>query len=137
MTGVKTNLQVLKLALRDCSPEATVTDALSDADDSVQRMQRTREQLLLLARLDGPDAVGDDTCDPGAAATRRVSHSAMGLSFNSARRKLAGVVPNSLLKTALRYCTVPKPDLSATSAMGISPFCRSSRAASSRCLRSS
>lgn len=62
LTAVKTHLQVLRLALaRDQGPE-TVSDALGHADEGVLRMQRTLEQLLLLARLEGGEAVDASMC---------------------------------------------------------------------------
>lgn len=71
LTGVKTHLQVLELALRQCRIDPVASSALADANESVQRMQRTLEDLLLLARLDGGGpALGDDISDPRHAAER-------------------------------------------------------------------
>ena len=57
LTAVKTHLQVLRLALARNKDAPEVKEALAHADDGVLRMQRTLEQLLLLARLDGGDEV--------------------------------------------------------------------------------
>lgn len=69
LTAIKTHLQVLRLACAGAPlPEAANT-ALLHAGQGVQRMQRTVEQLLLLARLDGPlDANERESCDVVAAA---------------------------------------------------------------------
>lgn len=57
LTAVKTHLQVLRLGLAqpdDVRSAAVRREALDDAELGVVRLQGTLEQLLLLARLDGP-----------------------------------------------------------------------------------
>lgn len=56
LTAVKTHLQVLRLACRDRPADDAAAEALSNAEAGVLRLQRTMEQLLLLARLEQPDA---------------------------------------------------------------------------------
>jgi len=80
LTAVKTHLQVLRLSLgRQLRP--AVADALEHADEGVLRMQRSLEQLLLLARLEAqaPELAG--TCDAEEARARlspRSRHPAQG-----------------------------------------------------------
>lgn len=67
LTAVKTHLQVLRLALGEgARPE--VADALSSAGEGVRRMQRSLEQLLLLARLDAGEEQPGPACDAAEAA---------------------------------------------------------------------
>lgn len=54
LTAVKTHLQVLRLSLGRPAASA-VAESLAHADESVLRMQRTLEQLLLLARLESAE----------------------------------------------------------------------------------
>lgn len=72
LTAVKTHLQVLRLSLGQQSRSA-VADALQHADEGVLRMQRSLEQLLLLARLEAqaPELAG--TCDAQEAALQAVA----------------------------------------------------------------
>ena len=71
LTAVKTHLQVLRLALARNKDAPEVKEALAHADDGVLRMQRTLEQLLLLARLDGGDEVDPNLCADAADAARQ------------------------------------------------------------------
>lgn len=74
LTAVKTHLQVLKLALGRSDGAPDVADALSHADQGVLRMQRTLEQLLLLARLEAGDELDSTICsDPGDAARQAIA----------------------------------------------------------------
>ena len=67
LTVVKTHLQVMRLALGEgARPE--VAEALSSADEGVRRMQRSLEQLLLLARLDAGEEQPGPACDAAEAA---------------------------------------------------------------------
>lgn len=109
LTGVKTHLQVLELALRQCRLDPVASAALADANESVQRMQRTLEQLLLLARLDGDGpALEDDNSDPQIAAARaaREAEAACGERGRvlvEASGALPSVrIPETLLVSALR-----------------------------------
>jgi signal transduction histidine kinase len=71
LTAVKTHLQVLRLALARDKDAVEVREALAHADDGVLRMQRTLEQLLLLARLDGGDAIDPALCCDAADTARQ------------------------------------------------------------------
>ena len=71
LTAVKTHLQVLRLALARNKDAPEVGEALAHADNGVLRMQRTLEQLLLLARLDGGDEVDPALCAGAADAARQ------------------------------------------------------------------
>ncbi len=51
LTAIKTHIQVARLTCEDHSPTAT---ALDKAEAGVQRLQHTLEQLLTLARIEGP-----------------------------------------------------------------------------------
>lgn len=62
LTAVKTHLQVLRLALARNQGAKEVGEALAHADEGVLRMQRTLEQLLLLARVEGGEAVDPTMC---------------------------------------------------------------------------
>lgn len=71
LTAVKTHLQVLRLAMRNCAASRDALDALDHADEGVLRMQRTLEQLLMLARLDGEERVAnEESCDAARAAAK-------------------------------------------------------------------
>jgi len=82
--------------------------ALADANESVQRMQRTLEQLLLLARLDGGQALEEDIADPQLAAARaaREAEAACGAPARvvvQASGTLPALrIPEALLVAALR-----------------------------------
>lgn len=74
LTAVKTHLQVLRLSLGRSHVAPEVADALTHADEGVLRMQRTLEQLLLLARLEAGDELDPSICsDPADAARQAVS----------------------------------------------------------------
>lgn len=71
LTAVKTHLQVLRLSLgRQVEP--AVADALAHADEGVLRMQRSLEQLLLLARLEAQAPELSGTCDAEDAARQAI-----------------------------------------------------------------
>jgi signal transduction histidine kinase len=72
LTAVKTHLQVLRLSLGQ-QPRPAVADALEHADEGVLRMQRSLEQLLLLARLEAGEAgLSGASSHPGEAAHEAV-----------------------------------------------------------------
>ena len=54
LTAIKTHLQVLRLACGERALGDTAAQALANAQSGVGRLHRTLEQLLLLARLEGP-----------------------------------------------------------------------------------
>jgi signal transduction histidine kinase len=104
LTAVKTHIQVARLA--GCGPE--VDASLAQAEQGVLRLQNTIDQLLLLARVEGPFSFGDGDCiDAGA-----ISHEALGLlpSRQACRTRIvdeggAGAIPAApalLATTALR-----------------------------------
>jgi signal transduction histidine kinase len=108
LTAVKTHLQVLRLALGR-TDNSEVSNALAHADEGVLRMQRTLEQLLLLARLEGPrDSESWPKSDPMAAARQAVSEieasrecrGQVNLEVNQDPGKVA--IPDTLLVSALR-----------------------------------
>lgn len=110
LTAVKTHLQVLRLASAGVPLPEPARESLVHAGEGVQRMQRTIEQLLLLARLDGggEDAGPAATCDPGRAARQAIheAETARGepgrirLQDSSSREPVAA--PETLLLSAVR-----------------------------------
>lgn len=109
LTAVKTHLQVLRLALARNAGAQEVGDALGHADQGILRMQRTLEQLLLLARLEGGDefdpSMGVDASDAARQALAEVEASC-GASGRIALETPVGPrrvrVPEPLLVCALR-----------------------------------
>lgn len=73
LTAVKTHLQVLRLALSRNQGAQEVGEALTHADQGVLRMQRTLEQLLLLARLEGGEETDPALCADAAEAARQAA----------------------------------------------------------------
>jgi two-component system sensor histidine kinase QseC len=109
LTGVKTHLQVLRLALRRGPPGAEALDALSHADAGVQRMERTLEQLLVLARLDGEAPVpSTGRCDATRCALQAVREAQQArpgcgeIDVDLGAASAAVAVPEPLLVAALR-----------------------------------
>lgn len=79
LTGIKTQLQVLRLALGRPGHAATANQALADAERGVQALQATLEQLLTLARLDGPAASGcAEPADAEATARQAIADALQG-----------------------------------------------------------
>ncbi|MFC5495906.1 ATP-binding protein [Caenimonas terrae] len=109
LTAVKTHLQVLGLALERDPVGPAVAQSLAHASEGVLRMQRTLEQLLLLARLDGDlDSQDGEQADAYEAAGQAVRDAEAG-SGNPGRVRLAAAagplavaVPPMLLVSALR-----------------------------------
>ena len=103
LTAVKTHIQVARL-----SQDADGKDlALKRAEEGVLRLQRTIEQLLMLARLDGPFPFDDDE----AAGAATVAYAALAQIAPLSQRRVAvtagcadGVLamPAALAVTALR-----------------------------------
>ena len=103
---MKTHLQVASLASRRGDPEGGLS--LEQAQQGVFRLQRTLDQLLLLARLDG----GVDQ-DPGGIAkageaARRAASEALAVQGGEVAVQLKGVaedaavaVPEALLVAAI------------------------------------
>ncbi|HWI83714.1 ATP-binding protein [Ramlibacter sp.] len=109
LTAIKTHLQVLRLAAGPCPLPQPAQEALSSADDGVLRMERTLEQLLQLARLEGPDGFGAAmACDAGDAAREAIrdaeaAHGRPGqVRLEQPHAPLAVAAPCGLLAAALR-----------------------------------
>jgi two-component system sensor histidine kinase QseC len=114
LTAIKTHLQVLRLACREGELGGTASEALANAQSGVGRLHRTLEQLLLLARLEGPaNPVEPEKIDPLHAARQAMADASLGDEHggtDGARRielqappsgaRLA--VPEALLVSALR-----------------------------------
>ncbi len=114
LTAIKTHLQVLRLACGEAGLHGAAGEALTNAQRGVARLHRTLEQLLLLARLEGP--VNQDApvrVDALHAARQAITDASAGLPHDGAA---AGVhveletqtsaaclaVPEALLVSALR-----------------------------------
>jgi two-component system sensor histidine kinase QseC len=109
LTAVKTHLQVLRLAVGAGSVAPPVTDALAHADQGVRRMQRTLEQLLLLARLDGEvDFDRSSASDAGLAARQAIQDAEAGqgkqgqVLLQEADHPVAVAAPDGMVASALR-----------------------------------
>lgn len=109
LTAVKTHLQVLRLAMRDYAASRDALDALDHADEGVLRMQRTMEQLLMLARLDGEVRVENaESCDAAQAAAQAAREAeaggAMGgrVVLRGAREDVPVAMPEAMVVSALR-----------------------------------
>lgn len=109
LTGIKTHLQVMRLAARKADGEPVAKQALADAERGVLRLQNTLDQLLLLARLEGslqPAPRGRSFADVAAklavddAQAGQPSKGRVRLVLPS--RSIALAVPESLLVCALR-----------------------------------
>lgn len=102
LTAVKTHLQVLRLALSRDQGAKDVGNALAHADEGVLRMQRTLEQLLLLARLEGGEEVNPSMCADSTDAVRQAV-AEVEASWGSLGRIKVGTL------SALRCVHVPEP----------------------------
>lgn len=107
LTGIKTHLQVLRLASGRPEHAATAAKALDDAERGVQALQATLEQLLTLARLDGPAASGcAEPADAETTARQAIADAAGAgratVQFDAAGTGLTVAVPAPLLRAALR-----------------------------------
>lgn len=115
LTAVKTHLQVLRLTLAGgarreaVSLPLAVIDALDHADEGVLRMQRSIEQLLLLARLDGEALAAESSASNPLEAARQAirdaeagSPRAAGVRLQSCASPPPVAVPDALLVSALR-----------------------------------
>ena len=80
LTAIKTHLQVLRLACGESGLHGAAGEALANAQRGVARLHRTLEQLLLLARLEGP--VNEDApvrVDALRAARQAITDASAGL----------------------------------------------------------
>lgn len=109
LTAIKTHLQVARLALRKPGADEVVAEALENADAGVLRFQRTLDQLLLLARLDGRfDAAPNETTDAESAARQAINDAcvtrgpAPALVLEASDFPIVLRVPETLLVLALR-----------------------------------
>lgn len=113
LTAIKTHIQVARLA---CEGEAA-RKSLAQAEEGVRRLQSTLDQLLMLARLEGPFSFEDgerttaaaavrDVCEhlPGADAKRVVvADEGGGAATLKVPASLATTVLRNLLDNALRH----------------------------------
>lgn len=76
LTAIKTHLQVLRLASGSGVLPPAAHEALGHADQGVLRMQRTLEQLLVLARLESDDGFEAETSCRAGDAVREAIHDA-------------------------------------------------------------
>ena len=112
LTAIKTHLQVLRLACAGSPLPAGAQEALSHADDGVLRMQRTLEQLLVLARLESEDDFeAGASCRAGDAVRAAMQDAEAGGARpgrvlledpQDARAEIAVAAPCGLLASALR-----------------------------------
>jgi two-component system sensor histidine kinase QseC len=110
LTAIKTHLQVMRLMAEREAAAPALTGQLAQTGEGVLRMQRTLEQLLLLARLDGDEAGSppDAAADAVAAASRAIQEAEAGHGSAGRVRLTAGEeamlvdVPEVLLVSALR-----------------------------------
>jgi signal transduction histidine kinase len=119
LTAVKTHIQVARLA--GCGPE--VDCSLAQAEQGVLRLQNTIDQLLLLARVEGPFSFEDgERVDAGAIAqeairqlppaqARRIAtvDEGGGNAIPAAPALLATTALRNILDNALRYGAEGKP----------------------------
>lgn len=101
LTAIKTCLQVARM-----TEGATAEQALSNAERGADRLQRTLEQLLLLARLEGRLPLDDDeplsARDIAEAAIQDVSPAPISLHLPKQLTDRSLAMPTALAITALR-----------------------------------
>lgn len=109
LTGIKTHLQVMRLAARNADGAPVAQQALADAERGVLRLQNTLDQLLLLTRLEGslqPAARGRSFADVAAKLAiddaQAGQHAKRRVRLVMPNRTIALAVPESLLVCALR-----------------------------------
>ena len=109
LTGIKTHLQVMRLAARSADGAPVAQQALADAERGVLRLQNTLDQLLLLARLEGslqPASRGRSFADVAAKLAiddaQAGQHAKGRVRLVLPNRTIALAVPESLLVCALR-----------------------------------
>lgn len=114
LTAIKTHLQVLCLACRDREMGDTAAEALANAQSGVGRLHRTLEQLLLLARLEGPanpeepvkvdalHAARQAMADASAGQAHAGATEGTGIELQAPPSCARLAVPESLLVSALR-----------------------------------
>ena len=109
LTGIKTHLQVMRLAARKDDGAPVAQQALADAERGVLRLQNTLDQLLLLARLEGSlQPVLPGRSFAGVAAKLAIDDAQAGQPAKGCvrlilpNRTIELAVPESLLVCALR-----------------------------------
>jgi len=109
LTGIKTHLQVMRLAARSADGAPVAQQALADAERGVLRLQNTLDQLLLLARLEGllqPASPGLSFADVAAKLAiddaQAGQHAKGRVRLFLPSRTIGLAVPESLLVCALR-----------------------------------
>lgn len=109
LTGIKTHLQVMRLAARKADGAPVAQQALADAERGVLRLQNTLDQLLLLARLEGslqPALRGQSFADVAAKLAiddaEAGQHAKGRVRLVLPKRTIEVAVPESLLVCALR-----------------------------------
>lgn len=109
LTAIKTHLQVLRLASGSGVLPAPAHEALGHADQGVLRMQRTLEQLLVLARLESGDGFEADANCLAGDAVREAIHDAEAVHGRPGQVLVEGLLegvavaaPCGLLASALR-----------------------------------
>lgn len=123
LTGVKTHIQVAKLAAERPDESATLNAALTRADQGVQQLQNILQRLLELARLEGQPAEGEisnlpDALDAALDAVRQLYGDAVArvqlqgirdsCSVGVAHSLLVAAIQN-LIDNALRYSPAQTP----------------------------
>ena len=108
LTGIKTHLQVMRLAARKADGAPVAQQALADAERGVLRLQNTLDQLLLLARLEGSQPASPGRSFADVAAKLAIDDAQAGQPAKGRvrlvlpSRPIALAVPESLLVCALR-----------------------------------
>lgn len=109
LTAIKTHLQVLRLASGSGGLPPAAHEALGHADEGVLRMQRTLEQLLVLARLESDEDFQTETGCRARDAAQEAIQDAEGAHGRSGQvlleqpdEGIAVAAPCGLLASALR-----------------------------------
>ena len=119
LTAIKTHIQVAQM-----SPAQGAAYALQQAETAVERMQRTLEQLLLLARVEGAQDFDQAACSSAQTIARHALADLIGVPGNerievhsglsedvhiALPESLAVAVLRNLLDNALRYSPADSP----------------------------
>lgn len=123
LTGIKTHIQVAKLASQRPGEGAALGAALVKADEGVQQLQNILERLLELARLEG-QPIGMESSDPvdavyaaiqavqplyGDAASRVIVQGAADAHEVRVARPLLLAALTNLIDNAIRYAPENTP----------------------------
>jgi two-component system sensor histidine kinase QseC len=130
LTSVKTHIQVARR-----SEGADTATALANAEQGVLRLQRTLDQLLMLARVEGPFSFGAEYCmtalEVAQGAIREIpseDRERIRLKDSSSSTHMSGILAvtavRNLLDNALRYSPPGSPvDLHIEANDGFVSFC--------------